>query len=104
MRWTFPSEYPFSLHSAFLTSLGVANFIVYRFAINDEMDWSTAEVQVQKLVQKDGKGKGGLSSIVSVKGAVPLASLKRKADAIREDGEKYPKDKKTRRGGKKVKH
>ena len=67
------------------------------------MDWSSAEVQVQKLVQKVGKGKGG-SSIVSVKGMAPLAGVKRKADAIREDSDKSPKDKKTRRGGKKVKH
>ena len=66
------------------------------------MDWSSAEVQVQKLVQQDGKGKGG-SSIVSVKGMAPLAGVKRKADAIKEDIEKAPKGKKTRRGGKKVK-
>lgn len=68
------------------------------------MDWSSVEGQVQQLVQKDGKGKIGLSSIVSIKGMEPLAGIKRKADAIREEGEKFPKDKKTRRGGKKVKH
>ena len=75
--------------------------IFYRFAINDGMDWSSAEAQVQKLAHKDGKGKGGVSSIVSVKGK---AALKRKADFIGEDDEKSPKDKKTRRGGKKAKH
>ena len=66
------------------------------------MDWSSAEVHVQNLVQQDRKGKGG-SSVVSVKGMTPLAGGKRKADAIREDSEKSPKDKKTRRGGKKMK-
>jgi len=68
------------------------------------MDWSSAEVQVQKLVQKDGKGKGELSSIISVKEMAPLAGVKRKADAIREDSEKTPNEKKTRRGGRKVNH
>jgi len=76
----------------------------YRFAIIDGMDWASAEAQVQKLVQKDGKGKGGLSSIVSIKGTAALTGVKRKAEAIREDDEKSPKDKKTRRGGKKVKY
>jgi hypothetical protein len=78
--------------------------LFYRFAINNGMDWSSAEAQVQKLVQKEGRGKAGLSSIVSVKEMAPLAGVKRKADAIREADEKSPKDKKTRRGGKKVKH
>lgn len=68
------------------------------------MDWSSAEVQVQKLAHKDGKGKGGVSSIVSVKGTAALTGVKRKAESIGEDDEKTPKDKKTRRGGKKVKH
>ena len=78
--------------------------LFYRFAINDEMEWSSAEAQVQKLVHKDRKGKGGISSIVSIKGTAALAGVKRKAESIREDDEKSPKDKKTRRGGKKVKH
>jgi hypothetical protein len=67
------------------------------------MDWTSAEAQVQKLVHKNGKGKGGVSSIVSIKGTAALSGVKRKAESIREDEERSPKDKKTRRGGKKVK-
>lgn len=78
--------------------------VLYRFAINDGMDWSSAEAQVQKLAHKEEKGKRGVSSIVSVKGTAALTGVKRKAESIGEDDEKTPKDKKTRRGGKKAKH
>ncbi len=105
MLWISPSECGFGPGNVLLTTVQVRDMqltaIFYRFAINDGMDWSSAEKQVQKLVHKDGKGKGGVSSIISVKGT---AALKRKADSIGEDDEKSPKDKKTRRGGKKVKH